>query len=256
MKKTERMKNRRLTRRVLLGQSVVGVGAWVLHGCAAAPERTFNDAGAPPLSPGADGGPFADAGSVEPDAGDPADAGVDGGVDAGMHTEDAGVTPQCLETEDNILGPFYRANAPFRTELATAADGQLLVVQGTVSGRAAVCTALSGALLDIWQADSAGAYDNTSEAFLYRGRLNADSSGAYAFQTILPGRYLNGNEYRPRHIHLRVSAPDHVLLTTQLYFEGDPFLSSDPFVRPSLVVPLEQKADALHARFDIVLAAS
>lgn len=263
MKKMARVRNQRLSRRVLLGQTVVvGAGAWVLGGCGAAPEQPLrNDGGSGPglFDAGGEGGVDGgvDGGNhLVPDAGE--DGGSDGGTnerDAG-HVEDGGVTPQCLETEDNILGPFYRAGAPFRTELATAADGELLQVYGTVSGRAGSCLALPGALLDIWQADSSGAYDNTSPNFLFRGRLNTDSTGAYAFQTVLPGRYLNGNMYRPRHIHLRVSAPGHVLLTTQLYFEGDPFLSSDPFVRPSLVVPLEQRDQMLHARFDIVLAAS
>jgi protocatechuate 3,4-dioxygenase beta subunit len=84
--------------------------------------------------------------------------------------------------------------------------------------------------------------------------MNTDSIGVYAFQTILPGRYLNGGTYRPRHIHFRVSHPGFTLLTTQLYFAGDPFLDSDPFMHPSLVIPLEERQDGWHGRFDIVLA--
>src|SRR5262245_18253025 len=36
-----------------------------------------------------------------------------GGADAGLE----GPTPACEETDDNILGPFYRPNAPLRTDL-------------------------------------------------------------------------------------------------------------------------------------------
>lgn len=234
-----------MKRRGFLRTSALGVGLVFVGGCGAQP--ALADGG---LLPSPDGGaePDLDAGlQGQPDAGTE-------GADAGSQMQDAGITPQCEETEDNILGPFYRPNAPFRTEIADESDGELLFLHGSVSGRDLACVPLDGALLDVWQADADGVYDNASPNFLFRGRLNTDAAGAYALQTILPGRYLNGGTYRPRHIHLRISAPGHVLLTTQLYFEGDPFIDSDPFVRPSLVVPLEQRTDGWHARFDIVLA--
>ena len=95
---------------------------------------------------------------------------------------------------------------------------------------------------------------NDSPAFAHRGRVRAGADGTYAFSTILPGRYLNGPQFRPRHVHVRVDAPGHVLLTTQLYFEGDPFLDADAFVKPSLVRPLEGDASGWRCTFDIVLA--
>ena len=80
----------------------------------------------------------------------------------------------------------------------------------------------------------------------------------YEFETIHPGRYLNGSQLRPSHIHYRVSSPGHAELVTQLYFEGDPEIAGDPFVRLSLVVPLEARhaprGDYEAATFDIVLA--
>jgi catechol 1,2-dioxygenase len=235
-----------MRRRRFLRTSALGVGALLLKAGCGAPGPSADgglerdaDGGAEPADAGTDAG-------THPDAGTPPDGGTDAGTDAG-------VTPQCEETEDNILGPFYRPNAPFRSTLGEAGDGELLFLHGTVSGLDPGCVRLDGALLDVWQANAAGAYDNTSPDFRFRGRLHADAVGNYALQTILPGRYLNGQEYRPRHIHLRVSSPGFVLLTTQLYFKDDPFLASDPFVRPSLVVPLEQDAAGWHARFDIVL---
>jgi hypothetical protein len=42
-------------------------------------------------------------------------------------------------------------------------------------------------------------------------------------------------------------------LTTQLYFEGDPYIKTDPFVRPSLIIPLTQINDVWYGTFDIVL---
>lgn len=161
-----------------------------------------------------------------------------GALDGGVDTTDLLPTPACEETEDQILGPFYRDGAPMRSTLTGAGGGEALIVRGVVLGTGAACAPLAGALLDVWQADESGAYDNSTPDFGWRGKLLTDESGAYTLTTILPGRYLNGNVYRPRHLHLTISADGHAPLTTQLYFAGDPFLATDPFYHPSLVVPL------------------
>ena len=229
-----------MSRRTFLKTTALGAGALLLSGCGTSPSPIEPIATPQPGDP--------DAGTHPPDAG-----GHHAEPDAG-HDVDGGVTPQCEETEDNILGPFYRPNAPFRTVLATQADGETLIISGLVSGLGA-CEWLGGALVDVWAADANGAYDNSSPEFRFRGRMETAPAGYYQFQTVLPGRYLNGAKFRPRHIHFRVSAPGHVLLTTQLYFDGDPFIASDPFVHPKLVVPIGPAFDAdWRAYFDIVLA--
>jgi protocatechuate 3,4-dioxygenase beta subunit len=243
-----------LTRRGALVAGAAGLAAVVLVGCSDAPPFVAGDAAERDAGGERDAtAAQADAG-VEPDAGAGSDAGVEpdaGSSDAG--SSDAGEpTPQCLETEDNILGPFYRRNAPFRT--AFGGEGEPLVVSGRVRAAGFACGALDGAVVDVWHADAEGAYDNDSPAFAHRGRVRAGADGTYAFSTILPGRYLNGPQFRPRHVHVRVDAPGHVLLTTQLYFEGDPFLDADAFVKPSLVRPLEGDASGWRCTFDIVLA--
>jgi protocatechuate 3,4-dioxygenase beta subunit len=233
-----------ITRRGALIAGAAGLAALVLPACSADADKT------PPLAGDAGG---RDAG-IERDAATDDDAGeLDAGSsDAGSVDAGDEPTPQCLETEDNILGPFYRRGAPLRTEFG--GEGEPLVVSGRVRGAGLACGALDGALVDVWHADADGAYDNDSPAFEHRGRLRTAADGTYSFSTILPGRYLNGPQYRPRHIHLRVEAPGHVLLTTQLYFEGDPFLDEDAFVKPSLVRPLEGDASGWRVTFDIVLA--
>jgi protocatechuate 3,4-dioxygenase beta subunit len=162
-------------------------------------------------------------------------------------------TPSCEEelTEAQIEGPFYTPDAPERTVLVESGDpGVRLRVQGRVLDVA--CQAIGSALLDVWQADDEGAYDTAG--FRFRGRLYSAGDGAYLFDTIIPGRYLNGAMYRPAHIHVKVSAPGYLLLTTQLYFEGDPFNDSDPFLHPSLVMPLEDEGGGgKRATFDFVL---
>jgi hypothetical protein len=55
-----------------------------------------------------------------------------------------------------------------------------------------------------------------------------------------------------------VSHPAGTPLTTQLYFEGDPFNDVDPFIVDSLVMPLTvQPADSgniYRVQFDVTLA--
>jgi protocatechuate 3,4-dioxygenase beta subunit len=160
-------------------------------------------------------------------------------------------TPDCAETEDNIEGPFYKDGAPERTSLLLpGSQGAVL----TVDGRVLACdgTPLPAALLDVWQADAAGSYDH--QGYTLRGRLRSDDLGRYRLETIVPGRYLNAGQYRPAHIHVKVSAPMRRPLTTQLYFEGDPFNERDPFIARSLVMRVRDQADGRQAAdFDFVL---
>lgn len=124
-------------------------------------------------------------------------------------------------------GPFYTANAPLLTDgvLAdTNEAGQRMIISGRVINED--CTEfIPNTIVDVWHADDAGAYDNNG--YNLRGKVNSNEQGFYLFETIYPGKYLNGNAYRPAHIHFKITPPDHPTLTTQLYFEGDPDLESD-----------------------------
>jgi len=144
-------------------------------------------------------------------------------------------TPECLETESNIEGPFYTPNAPYRSRLTDPlTEGTRLVIEGHVRSTDRTLGPLRGAHLDVWQADTNGAYDLVS--FTLRGQLTADEHGAFRIETIVPGRYLDGAEYRPRHIHVKVTAEGHDVLTTQLYFADDPYNAGDPYFLPTLVM--------------------
>jgi protocatechuate 3,4-dioxygenase beta subunit len=138
--------------------------------------------------------------------------------------------------------------------------GTLLVLAGRVL--APDCrTPLAGAVLDFWQADHDGHYDNDGsspmrrDTFRLRGLIRTDAEGRYELRTIIPGHYLNGAQYRPAHIHAKVRASGHEALTTQLYFSGDPYNSIDPFIKRSLIMALADDSNgAKRARFDFVLA--
>ena len=186
-----------------------------------------------------------------------------------------GIAQQCLLTSADVLGPFYRAGAPARAKLTDPGEqGEVLVVSGTVYGPDCR-TPLPGALLDVWQADHAGLYDIKEPAnltdrtqFRLRGRLLTDAQGRYEIETIVPGRYpippgLPGLEQyagrtRPAHIHFIVMHPLYGPLTTQLYFKGDPYLSQDPWAKPSLAIDREPQGTGAvkHFRgvFNVVLA--
>jgi protocatechuate 3,4-dioxygenase beta subunit len=84
--------------------------------------------------------------------------------------------------------------------------------------------------------------------------MTTDADGAFELSTIIPGHYLNGSTYRPAHIHVKASAPGYRLLTTQLYFEGDPYNEGDPWIHDSLIMALEDGFEGGKlARYDIVL---
>jgi protocatechuate 3,4-dioxygenase beta subunit len=162
----------------------------------------------------------------------------------------------CVPTTADILGPFYRNQAPFRSNLTVPGDpGTRLDYKGKVMDHN--CNAISGATVDVWQADDSGAYDNSTSQFKYRGKQTSAADGSYSFNSIKAGWYLNGSQYRPSHIHFRVTAPGHTELITQLYFQNDPYIPNDPWASdPSAqlrIVPVTSVGGIDTANFDIYL---
>ena len=159
---------------------------------------------------------------------------------------------ECPETEDNIEGPYYKAGAPERTALVEPGmKGTPLTVSGRVLNTA--CRPLPYAVLDVWQCDADGVYDN--KGYTLRGKIHADKDGRYELRTIAPPPYKVGdNRYRPAHIHLKLSAPGTPVLTTQLYFEGDKWNAVDSAYRKSLTIrPGEGRNGTKVAEFDFKL---
>jgi len=153
---------------------------------------------------------------------------------------------RCEPTAPNIEGPFFRDGAPPRRRLASRPT---LVVHGTLQDPG--CRPLADAALEVWHAGADGEYD--LEGFRHRGVIRTDPTGRYRFETIVPGRYRLGATYRPAHIHLKVRATGRPTLTTQLYFEGDPYNDGDPWIRDSLVLRPRSVRDHAIARFPLVV---
>jgi catechol 1,2-dioxygenase len=169
-------------------------------------------------------------------------------------------------TEDNILGPYYREGAPFRAKITPPlAKGTTMLIRGRVWGFDTK-KPLVNALLDIWQADADGRYDNDDPnnppakgVFVNRARVLTDETGYYEYETIHPGPYKTGpNTWRPSHVHYLVRKAGYANLITQLYFKGDKHNATDEFIKASLIIALEPaKVNGITIEtgvFDVVLA--
>ncbi len=167
--------------------------------------------------------------------------------------QDCDAVPQgCDRTGDDIEGPFWIEGVPIRSNLDQAGDeGVALRLVGLVVA-AGSCQPLAGAVVEIWHANPRGAYDNT-DSHDYRGQVEVDADGRYAFTTLLPGRYRNGGQLRPAHIHLKVHLDGAEKLTTQLYFDDDPYLADDPWATPERTVCLVEDGGGRLATFDLAI---
>ena len=158
-------------------------------------------------------------------------------------------TPACgaqSATPSQTEGPYFKPSSPERVSLLEPEmRGRRLVVSGVVRGTD--CRPVPRVLLDFWQADAGGRYDNAG--FHLRGHQLTDAEGRYRLETILPGVYPG----RTRHIHVKAQAPGRPPLTTQLYFPGEAGNARDGIFDPALLVTLADAGDVAAARFDFVL---
>jgi protocatechuate 3,4-dioxygenase beta subunit len=163
------------------------------------------------------------------------------------------LTPACDDGDDptppQMEGPYFKPNSPRRTSLVDGSTpGTRLTVTGYVFGLA--CQPLGNVLLDFWQADVNGVYDNAG--FRFRGHQFTDAAGAFTLTTIVPGLYPG----RTRHIHVKAQAPGRPVLTTQLYFPGEPRNSTDSLFDPRLLMAVRTVGSGREAKFDFVLNVS
>ena len=146
-------------------------------------------------------------------------------------------------TERQTEGPFFKPRSPERNVLVEGGAATLLVT-GRVLGPD--CKPVAHALLDFWQADEKGHYDN--QGFRYRGHQFTDAEGRYRLETVVPAEYPG----RARHLHVKVQRPGGRILTTQLYFPGNPANERDGIFSPELVMTMATRGQGI---FDFVLVA-
>jgi protocatechuate 3,4-dioxygenase beta subunit len=152
------------------------------------------------------------------------------------------------------LGPFYRPNAAMSAAsiiqlVKPEEKGNHIVLTGRVL-RPDCKTPVVNAIVDVWQANAEGMYDiKTPDEviapanYYMRGQARTNDQGVFTLKTIVPGKYRippgleNFEKFegylRPAHIHLTVTHPVYLPLTTQLYFNGDPQIAKDPWAKHS-----------------------
>ena len=86
-------------------------------------------------------------------------------------------------TPGQTEGPFFKPRSPERTDLREPdLKGQPIELSGFVLTRG--CQPVEHALIDLWQANSGGIYDNAG--FRLRGHQFTDTAGRYHFLTVMP----------------------------------------------------------------------
>lgn len=160
-------------------------------------------------------------------------------------------TPACSDgaerTAAQTEGPYFSPGSPMRHDLAAdVAAGDRITIAGFVLDTA--CRPQPGALVELWHADAAGAYDNAG--YRLRGHQFTDAEGRWWFDTIVPARYPG----RTRHFHVKVQRRGGPVLTTQLYFAHEPGNARDRLFDARLLLAESGAAGARLGRYDFVVA--
>tara|TARA_B100001250_G_scaffold329589_1_gene294299 strand:- start:78 stop:989 length:912 start_codon:yes stop_codon:yes gene_type:complete len=185
---------------------------------------------------------------------------------AAFGTIGAGIIPanllsarDCDITGDDILGPYWSEDHPFRSILANSDEpGSRIFISGKVTANDCE-TPIQNALVDVWHANNDGCYtlfqecdsgNSDNDVNNLRGIMTTDENGNYAFESIWPG-YYGG---RPRHFHYKITTPSGLELVTQCYFEVDPYIDDDWEQNHSgLIIDLEETENGLIGVFNIVM---
>lgn len=175
-------------------------------------------------------------------------------VDAINHRRAGAATPSTVE------GPFHIPDAPPVAnggDMAKGAPGIPCFVTGSIrdlDGRP-----IGGAVLDLWQTDGEGLYEDQrdTQGPYMRGLYRSQPDGSYAIRTVAPiaytipmdgtvGELMNRTKIshmRPAHIHFAITAPGHHSLVTHLFQKGDEFIDTDVVygVKEPLIVEFVKK---------------
>lgn len=152
-----------------------------------------------------------------------------------------------VPTAEMTLGPFFpREFAQDASDLAAGTKGGEVI---EITGRVTQLDGqpLDNLVLEIWQADSHGRFDNPH--FLGWGRAATDAQGVYRFRTLKPG----GPKGRIAHVNFLILYSGLMRqLQTVMFFE----LAQDP-VLDAVPAPLRErlvaKREGTVYRFDLKL---
>jgi len=150
------------------------------------------------------------------------------------------------ETTANLMGPFWRMDSPSLLNGASIVHGPTpgvpIFVKAWVHDHTG--KAVSGALVDVWQASAEGFYENQDPGqanMNLRGQFTTDAQGMVSFRSIKPAGYpipLQGpvgellraqgrHNLRPAHIHFMIYKSGFKTQFAQVYSSDDPHLETD-----------------------------
>ena len=175
----------------------------------------------------------------------------------------------------SIEGPYYVPGSPELGAEATVPmrdreEGTPLVWSGKITSTDG--SPLAGKV-ELWHADADGYYSQFAPGipeWNLRGTVSTGPDGEFTITTIQPAPYqiptdgscgklisaAGWHAWRPAHIHVKVSAPGHEVLTAQLYFPGDPHNDDDiaDAVKPELILgPVRSPDGSATMAYDFVL---
>jgi protocatechuate 3,4-dioxygenase beta subunit len=136
----------------------------------------------------------------------------------------------CVATADSGEGPFYFDPKLVRSDVTSGRTGAPLDIAVQIT-RARDCAPLSGARVDLWQADALGLYSGYRNqpavggiatepavgATFLRGTQLADADGWVRFKTIYPSWYGG----RTPHVHFKVLLDARETVASQIFFDDE-----------------------------------
>ena len=160
------------------------------------------------------------------------------------------LTPVCGDddelTPSQTEGPYFTPRSPAKQDFAAdAPGGERMTIAGYVLSKN--CQPVAKALVELWHADESGTYDNSG--YRLRGHQFTDAQGRWWFDTIVPGLYPG----RTRHYHFKVQRSGGEVLTTQLYFPGEPGNERDRIFSEALLLDVTATSDGKFGRYDFVI---
>lgn len=171
-------------------------------------------------------------------------------------------------SESTVMGPFYVEGAPaleMGANICLDQKGEDMLIKGRildVDGNP-----ISGALIDVWQANDEGFYDVQQKGiqpdYNLRGLFRTGADGEYWFRAVKPKYYpipddgpvgkllgqLGRHPNRPAHLHYIIKAEGFDSLTTHIFDPDDPYIGSDAVfgVKESLLAKFDKMEDAERA---------
>lgn len=159
-------------------------------------------------------------------------------------------------TASQTVGPFFSIGMSYRNKhVADPAPEDAILITGTIFDGEGV--PVQDAQLELWQANAAGVY----ERFSGFTRISMDEHGAFALQTVMPGRVAGpqGTTQAPhivvtlfmrgllRHLHTRIYFADHP------DNENDPVLSCVPNDKRTTLLARQVAGSPRYYRWDVYL---